>query len=208
MMGPATLAFCLMLAIGTGALTTLRALRLAPSIAMLSGLAATLGAAAAILLGTAIPVSFAAWSIIMVMLLASLAVFDWHTMTVPDVLTWPLILLGCAHAALNLPSPLLALMAPFAIIALAAGLAMFLPERLRAMIGDGDVLLIAGATAWLGPFVLVDFLTLTAIFALLLCVCRSPAVTTEGDLCTTPGIALAPASAVAQGIIWFHGPIL
>jgi prepilin signal peptidase PulO-like enzyme (type II secretory pathway) len=64
-----------------------------------------------------VPLDALAWSALMATLLAALASFDAETLTVPDVLTLPLIVTGMAHAAVNIADPAVFLAAPAALIA-------------------------------------------------------------------------------------------
>lgn len=166
------------------------------------GIVALLAAVIAVFVPSA-STGFLAWSAAMVLLLSALAVFDAETLTVPDALTIPLIATGMLHAALNLAEPAPFLVAPIALVGAGWLAGKLAGEGRFAWLGGGDVLIAAGALAWLGPFVFADYLLVAGVLVVLLAAaelvlhCRG-----------TPRFALAPASAIAQISIWFGGPIL
>lgn len=135
-----------------------------------------------------------------------LAVIDLRHLWLPDTLNLPLIPAGFAVTWLLAPGRLLEHVAAaglgFAILALIA----MLYRRLRGRegLGLGDVKLMAGAGAWLGPLALPSVLLLGASLAL--------AATLAGRLWsakfeTTTPIAFGPWLALAFWLTWLHGPV-
>lgn len=161
-----------------------------------------------------VPLAFAAWTGLMVFWLAALAAIDGATRTVPDALTFSLIVLGLAHAA-TLPGAFGVFSATSLGIIIVGAVAGRLVGRENAgWLGGGDVLLFAGGAAWLGPMVLVDLLVLSALFLAAQWLARQIArwrTRDDGeplfsfDLAELP---LAPSLGTAQTILWLGGPIL
>jgi leader peptidase (prepilin peptidase)/N-methyltransferase len=141
--------------------------------------------------------AFLAWTALLVTLLVALAAIDLASRTVPDLLSLPLIAFGLVHAwARGLAAP--ALLALVVALVLAAWL---VPGRWRRGVGGGDVLLAAGALAWLGPGVAIDLAVLVSVFLLPL---AAWARARPGGA----GIPAAPAVAAAVATLWFGGPVL
>lgn len=172
---------------------------------------ATPAALAAFLIDGPVPLSFALWTMLLVLVLSGLSAMDAVTRTVPDVLTLPLILLGLVHAQANGASALVfATSALFVICCGVAGARMF-PRR-TAWIGGGDVLLVAGAVAWFGPAMLPDILFLTGVI-LFARLCLGQVLSLEPATCvpvqpaTGRGLPLAPSLGAAQLLVWMGGPL-
>jgi prepilin signal peptidase PulO-like enzyme (type II secretory pathway) len=178
---------------------------------------AGVGAAAAALAGGAVvllsqgplPLSFVAWSAILLAGLAALAVTDGATRTVPDALTLPMIALGLLHAAIG-PASFAPAGAAVVLVIGGGWLAdRLLPGQLSRWAGDGDLLLLAGALAWLGPATLPDLALVTGILLAAqatlarIRVARASGARDHGRL-----LPLAPALGTAQAILWFGGPVL
>jgi prepilin peptidase CpaA len=80
-------------------------------------------------------------------LLAVAAVIDWRTRRIPNWLTFTLVLSGLAQSVM--PQ---ALVSPGdALLGALAGFALMFPMYALRAVGGGDVKLIAGIGAWLGP---------------------------------------------------------
>ena len=151
---------------------------------------------------------YAVWSVVLITGLACLAGLDARTRTVPDLVSIPMIGLGLAHAAFQ--DGLVLVFAGSAACVIALGL---LIGRLLAhgpgWMGSGDVLLLAGAVAWLGPAMLPDLLLLVAPLLILQRFVQSLSGRRQNsDLgLGRPELPLAPALGLAQIVIWLGGPI-
>ena len=141
---------------------------------------------------------FVMWTMILAALLASLSVIDLTSRTVPDLLSVPLILLGLGHAWMR-GLAVGTMAATVAVIIVAALIVARIPSRLRMGIGGGDVLLLAGALAWLGPTVALDLMILVPVLLLPIW-----AVTRDG----AGGLPAAPAFACATMLLWLNGPVV
>ena len=140
--------------------------------------------------------AFVMWTMILAVLLAALSAIDLTSRTVPDLLSIPLILLGLGHAWMRGLS-VGTMAATVAVVIVAALIVARIPSRLRKGIGGGDVLLLAGALAWLGPTVALDLLILVpAILIPLWFFFRSD-----------EGLPAAPAFAAATLLFWLNGPV-
>lgn len=171
---------------------------------------ATCAALGWVLTTTPVPPGFALWTTAMILGLAALAAIDGATRTVPDALSVPMIALGLAHAA-TYPG-LIWIHAGAAALVIALGLFVSLLTRGRGAgwLGGGDVVLLAGTVAWLGPALIPDVLILT-VCGIAVQWATGAAMRLRGaDTAATPLIEqpLAPALAIAQGIIWLGGPLL
>ncbi|MEO0692185.1 MAG: prepilin peptidase [Pseudomonadota bacterium] len=178
-----------------------------PATLIFSAICAALGWAL-----TPVPVSigFALWTTAMILGLAALAAIDGATRTVPDALSIPMIALGLAHAA-TYPG-LIWIHAGAAALVVALGLFVSLITRGRGggWLGGGDVVLLAGTVAWLGPSLIADVLILTVCGIAVQWATGATMRLRGADSTATPLTEqpLAPALAIAQGIIWLGGPLL
>ncbi len=158
-----------------------------------------------------VPLTFALWSMVLILGLSGLAVIDAVTRTVPDILSVPLIPLGLLHATASGAPGLVFGSAAIGIIVL--GLAVHLLFRARtAWLGGGDVLLLAAAVAWFGPAVLPDLLFLTCLLLLIRLgldqlVDLGPATCIPVARKTDRALPLAPALGAAQLLVWLGGPV-
>ena len=157
-----------------------------------------------------VPLGFALWTVVMLFGLAALAAIDGATRTVPDALSVPMILIGLAHAA-TYPG-LIWTHAGASALVIALGLFVGLLTRGRSggWLGGGDVMLLAGAVAWLGPALIPDVLILTVCGIALQWATDLIMRVRRASNAATPLTEqpLAPALALAQGIIWLGGPLL
>jgi prepilin signal peptidase PulO-like enzyme (type II secretory pathway) len=158
-----------------------------------------------------VPLSFAAWTTVLVLVLSGLSAMDSVTRTVPDLLTVPLILLGLVHAAANDAAAALFAGSALVVIGFGAAVARILPGRTN-WIGGGDVLLLAAAVAWFGPAMLPDILLLTGlILSIHLFLGRlvdlEPATCVPVRPRAVRGLPLAPALGSAQLLVWMCGPL-
>ena len=161
-----------------------------------------------------LPAGYIFWTAILFPLLLLLGLTDAQTYTVPDGLTVPLIALGCLHATLHVPGWMLFLVGPIALVTTGMVAAWILPERLTAWVGGGDVLLLAGALAWLGPASLFELLCLVCLLAPLSALANRPqnAMSPEGSTTNTESpdltaFPLAPAIGLATAFFWVNGPL-
>lgn len=183
---------------------------LRPGVAATIVFSAVCGAVAWLLNAAPVTYGFALWTLTMVLGLAAVAAIDGATRTVPDALSVPMIALGLAHAA-TYPG-LIWIHAGAAALVIAMGLFVGLLSRGRSgnWLGGGDVVLLAGTVAWLGPSLIPDVLILTVggiavQWATGLTMRLRGADTAATPLTEQP---LAPALALAQGVIWLGGPLL
>ncbi|MGB3317155.1 MAG: A24 family peptidase [Albidovulum sp.] len=165
---------------------------------------------ALILVQAPVPLTFALWSAVLILVLSGLTVMDAMTCTVPDVLTLPLILLGVLHAQMSGASGMVFAGAAMSVIAIAVA-ARCLFRCGDGWVGDGDVLLFAAAVAWFGPAMLPDILFLTGIILFVrLCLGRvidlGPATCIPIPQKFDHAIPLAPSLGAAQLLIWMGGP--
>lgn len=167
------------------------------------------GMLAMLLVEGPVPLSFALWTMLFVLVLSGLSAMDAVTRTVPDMLTVPLILIGLVHAKANgAPAPVFAVSA-LAVIGCGVICARILPGR-TGWIGGGDVLLVAGAVAWFGPAMLPDIVLLTGLI-LFVRLCLGRILDLGPPSCVpvrSPGLPLAPALGAAQLLVWMGGPLL
>lgn len=164
----------------------------------------------ALLINVPVTATFAAWTLTMALGLAALAAIDGATRTVPDALSVPMIALGLAHAATYPGIVWIHTGAAALVIALGLFMGMLTRGRGGGWLGGGDVVLLAGTVAWLGPALIPDVLILTVCgiavqWATGVAMRLRGAETAATPLTEQP---LAPALAVAQGIVWLGGPIL
>lgn len=165
---------------------------------------------AVIFSGNGVPLGIALWTFAFVTLLSCLAVIDFTTRTVPDIVSIPMIFLGLLHAQLSGFDTWV--FGGFAVAVLAMGILGQYIFRSQSWIGGGDVLLIGGAIAWLGPALLPDLLLLTGSLLCLKIAMHSFAFQHSSTCMPTeapcdPGMPLAPSLGVAQMLIWFGGPL-
>lgn len=156
-----------------------------------AGVAAAAGVAF-LLAGMSLP--SALWSLLFLLLVWALALIDLTTETVPDSLTYALVVSGLAH--------MLVVGLPLAPVLAGAGLLLALGHLHGYVTGDtgwigsGDFFLAAGLTAWFGPLLLLDVLLLGSIFLVL-----------HGLVVRQSSIALAPSLALSATLIWFQGAL-
>lgn len=161
-----------------------------------------------------VPLAFAAWTFVMVLGLAALAAIDGATREVPDFLTLPMIALGLAHAA-TLPGAFIIFGATaLVVIVLGIVVARLMRGKDDGPVGGGDILLFAGAAAWLGPLVLIDVILISAFLLVVQWTtrqvtkrrARGPGDPPVGlDFADLP---LAPALGFAQATVWLGGTLL
>lgn len=176
------------------------------------GATATPAILALLLVPGPVPLTYALWSMVLILALSGLAVTDAVSRTVPDILTVPLILLGLVHAETNGAPGLVFALAALGVVAVAAATHLALGRK-AAWIGAGDVLLVAGAVAWFGPAVLPDLLLLTGLLLTLRLglgqiVDLRPARCLPVAPRTDRALPLAPSLGAAQLLIWMGGPVL
>lgn len=133
-------------------------------------------------------------SFVLVTLLSALALTDATTQTVPDGLSFPLILCGLVYSGAMGQALGLTLVLVGALVATALLMDWIAPDR--GWIGSGDYLLLAGALAWLGPRAMPDLIMLGAVLLGL------QAVITRARM-----LAMAPAFAIAITVLWLGEPI-
>ncbi|MDE2182809.1 MAG: prepilin peptidase [Alphaproteobacteria bacterium] len=138
-------------------------------------------------------------------LLLALALIDWRTQRLPDVLNLLLALAGLATAWLfdraNVVDHLIGAAAGFA--ALAAVGATYRKLRGREGLGLGDAKLLGALGAWLSWVVLPPLVLLAALLALGFAVARS---LVKGRESLEQRIAFGPFLAAAGWILWLYGP--
>lgn len=139
--------------------------------------------------------------------LAALAVIDARTLTLPDLLTLPLIVLGLALTYLIAPGQIVHHVggAAAGFVAIGGLGALYRHLRGREGLGGGDVKLAVAAGAWVGwiglpGVILIAALSGLAMAALLALVGRSidPAVR----------LPFGPHLALGLWITWVHGPLV
>jgi leader peptidase (prepilin peptidase)/N-methyltransferase len=160
---------------------------------LISTAVAVAGSLAFLLTGMSLP--FASWSVLFLLLLWALALIDLTTETVPDSLTYALVVSGLTHtlvAGWPLAPSLVG-----SVLLLALGHLHGYVTSDKGWIGSGDFFLAAGLIAWFGPLLLLDVLALGSIFLVL-----------HGLVVRQSSIALAPSLAVAATLIWFQGVFL
>lgn len=160
-----------------------------------------------------LPLSLGAiwWTLVLVFAVCALGLIDAKTRTVPDAISVPMIALGVLHAAQAGAPHLLFGMAAVGLILLCV-LFRYVRRGGVPWAGGGDVLLLAGAIAWFGPWMIPDLLIITGILLLIRFAWSSlplpdaeaciPRKITEGSY-----IALAPALGTAQLAVWMGGPL-
>jgi leader peptidase (prepilin peptidase)/N-methyltransferase len=161
--------------------------------ALFSTVFAVAGCLAFLLAGMSLP--SASWSFLFLLLLWALALIDLTTETVPDSLTFALVVSGLTHM-LVIGWPLAPALIG-AVLLLALGYLHGYVTSDKGWIGSGDFFLAAGLTAWFGPFLLLDVLALGSIFLVL-----------HGLVVRQSSIALAPSLALSATLIWFQGVLL
>ena len=137
--------------------------------------------------------SFAIASGILGAHLLGLWLIDAELSEVPDLLTIPLVITGLIHAWWSLDALL-----PHAATAGTLGLTLgFLSWRRPDLIGSGDVLIIAGLGAWLGPLGTPDALMIAAL-----------ALAAFMLLHARRHMPFAPALGLGGWTVWLFGPVL
>jgi prepilin signal peptidase PulO-like enzyme (type II secretory pathway) len=130
--------------------------------------------------------------------LIGLALIDWRLSLVPDLLTVPFVLIGLLNAwvilDLGLEHLLCAISLAFLVMLLREGAALLLRDR--QIIGSGDVIMVAGVGAWLGPFGAPDALFLSLVFASATMVALR-----------WKRVPFAPSLAAATWIVWVYGAV-
>jgi leader peptidase (prepilin peptidase) / N-methyltransferase len=159
-----------------------------------------IGVAAYVLAPEQADPAFVAWSVALVTGLVALGAVDAASRSVPDALSIPMIAGGILHAwARGLP------VLPMAVaVAVVIGVALAVssvPSRLRHGIGGGDVLLLAGGLAWLGPMVAVDIVLLTGAFLIPVFAWHLAAKSPFS------GVPVAPALGASTLLLWLKGPV-
>lgn len=150
-----------------------------------AGLAATL---AMVFVPEPQPIVPLVWTLLLVVLLASIAAIDAATRMIPDVLCLALIGAGLIQFPF-LPNALIA--------AALVGLAL-LQTRLTqdAWLGEGDLFLLAGIVTWVGPLRLFDVGLIAALI-----------ITTQIIIFRAKSQPLAPALGIGCLAVWIGGPI-
>ena len=138
-------------------------------------------------------------------MLLALAAIDARTGYLPDVLTYPLIVLGIVVAQVIDPASVLdhAIGAVAGCVAFAALTALYRWLRGRDGLGRGDAKLLAAAGAWLGWQAVPSVVLFAAVIGLASVLVRRIAGHTLG---ATDRIAFGPALAAAIWIVWLFGP--
>lgn len=144
--------------------------------------------------------AYIAWSMALVAGLVALAAVDAVSRSVPDALSIPMIAMGLLHAWVR-GLPVLPMAAAVAVVIGAALAISLLPSRLRNGIGGGDVLLLAGGLAWLGPTVAVDIILLTAALLIPVFAWRLAGGSSLSD------VPVAPALGASTLLLWLNGPV-
>lgn len=158
------------------------------------------GGAAFLLAPAQADLAFVAWSAVLVTGLVALAAVDAASRSVPDALSIPMIAMGLLHAW-SRGLPVLTMAATVAVVIGAALAVSLLPSRLRRGIGGGDVLLLAGGLAWLGPTVAVDIIILTAALLIPAFAWRLAGKSSLSD------VPVAPALGASTLLLWLKGPV-
>ncbi len=160
--------------------------------------------------GAGVPLHVALWTFALVGALSALSVIDATTRTVPDAISVPMIALGLVHC--HLSGLNLWIFGGFSFAIIVLGLAGQILIRAESWVGGGDVLLFAGAVAWLGPGLLPDVILLAAGLLCLRLAAESLAAP-RAVICLPThvqqdtGVPLAPSLGAAQLLIWFGGPL-
>lgn len=140
-------------------------------------------------------------------MLLTLAAIDWRTGLLPDLLTYPLIVLGIVAAQFLDPASLadhaIGAVAGFAVFAALTVLYRWL--RGREGLGLGDAKLLAASGAWLAWQALPSVVLFAAILGLALVLVRR---LMGQALSATDRIAFGPALAAATWIVWLFGPLV
>lgn len=149
--------------------------------------------------GNVVTVGFAFATGVLVSHLLGLSIIDAQTAHVPDLLTIPFIATGLAHAWLTVDS-----FAEHALTVCVTGSGIiFIKKTVEQLfhqtnsLGSGDVLMIMGVAAWLGPFGTADAIILSVCLAALHMAIRR-----------NSGIPYAPVLCGAAWWVWLFGPIL
>ena len=139
--------------------------------------------------------------------LLTLAVIDWRTGLLPDLLTLPLVAagLGVAFAvdAASLLDHIIGAVAGF--VAFAALSLVYRRLRGRDGLGLGDAKLLAASGAWLSWSGLPTTILFAAVIGLALVLARRA----RGEaLQATDRLAFGPALAAATWLVWLYGPLV
>ena len=167
--------------------------RVSNVMALVSMFVAGVACLALILDGVSLP--SATWTLLLLLLLWALAFIDLTTETVPDALTYALVVSGLIHTFVNDWPIMPSLIGSMSLLAL--GHLHGFATGDKGWIGSGDFFLAAGLTAWFGPFLLVDVLALASVFLVL-----------HGLVLRQASIALAPSLALSVSLIWIEGAFL
>ncbi len=165
-------------------------IRVSNAMALLSTVVAVVGCLALLLRGVSMP--SVTWTLLLLLLLWGLAIIDLTTETVPDALTFALVIGGLMHTLVSGWPIMPSLVGSMLLLAL--GYLHGYATGDKGWIGSGDFFLAAGLTAWFGPFLLVDVLALASIFLVL-----------HGLIVRQTSIALAPSLALSASLIWLEG---
>lgn len=158
--------------------------------------------AAAIVFGivtSPVPLPAVLWSAVMILGLTMLAVMDGLSRTMPDILTVPMIALGLLHAVVALDQGLVFGAATAFVLVMGFGILRVMPDRWKRWISDEDILLLAGVVAWLGPYMIIDLIVITA----LLMVAQA---SSRRNRTPNTSLPLAPSLGFAQVLVWLSGP--
>jgi leader peptidase (prepilin peptidase)/N-methyltransferase len=140
-------------------------------------------------------------------MLLTLAAIDWRTGLLPDVLTYPLIVLGLVVAGWIDPGAAAdhAIGAAGGFIVFALLTVIYRLVRRREGLGLGDAKLLAAAGAWLSWTALPSVVLFAAVIALGFVAVRR----LQGQaLAATDPIAFGPALALAIWLVWLFGPLV
>lgn len=131
---------------------------------------------------------------ILFILLAAIATIDAVTETIPDVLSMTLTGAGLLYSyATGTPPLALGLLAgAFILIAV---LRDWLFDDTGA-IGSGDLILVAGVIAWVGPLLLIDVLLIAAVVGII-----------QLPFTRRTTLPFAPAITFGLGAVWLGGPL-
>lgn len=161
-----------------------------------------------VLIEAPVPLAFVGWSIILVAGLTCLTVIDAQTRTIPDLVIVPMIVLGLVHATTRDGLFISFAVATLGVIAVGIVVGVVMKDR-SGWIGGGDVLLFAGALAWLGPAVAPDILLLTGVGLGVMFSIRYISRLTRRKNNNSPDdfMPLAPTLGLAQLAVWLGGPL-
>lgn len=137
-------------------------------------------------------------------ILLTLAWIDWTSLTLPDVLTLPLLLAGLVLTVLQMPEALAdhCLAAILAYLSFQALALAYRRLRGRDGLGGGDAKLLAAAGAWCGPQALPFVVLAGALFGLL---AAAGLMLTGRGMTSRTQIPFGPCIALAFWLAWLQG---